>query len=299
MEVKYFRLIKTIAEEGNIANSSDRLFLTQSALSHQLKEMEHQLGFKVFHRTRNQWKLTEEGSALHKLAEDVLSTIEKGFNDIQEIRTGSKGVIKLSTECYSFYQGLSGFIQKMGLLYPEIEVDLILEATHQPISKLLSSAIDIAIVTSKPSSILLSSNEIFEDEIFVLMHREHPLVKVEYIDTGHFSDLHLIIHSFPMETVSVHEKFLKPNNITPAKISAIPLTEVSMEMVNANMGVMCVPKWAIKSFKISSDLVFKRIGKNGLKRTHYLVVRKADEGKKYINDFISNFKEDFSQTVSE
>ena len=40
MELKYFRLIKTIAEEGNIANSSDKLFLTQSALSHQLREID-------------------------------------------------------------------------------------------------------------------------------------------------------------------------------------------------------------------------------------------------------------------
>ncbi|MEM9833885.1 MAG: LysR family transcriptional regulator [Bacteroidota bacterium] len=45
MELKYFRLIKTIAEQGNIANSSEQLFLTQSALSHQLREMEDRLGW--------------------------------------------------------------------------------------------------------------------------------------------------------------------------------------------------------------------------------------------------------------
>ena len=48
MEFKYFKLIKTIEEEGSIANSSKKLFLTQSAISHQLKELEERLGFKVF-----------------------------------------------------------------------------------------------------------------------------------------------------------------------------------------------------------------------------------------------------------
>lgn len=294
MEIKYFRLIKTIAEEGNIANSSERLFLTQSALSHQLKDLEEQLGFKVFHRTRNRWELTEEGAELYRLGKDVLESIEKGFENIKQIRTGSVGSIKISTECYSFYQGLPRFIQKMGLLYPEINVDLILEATHQPISKLLSNEIDIAIVTSAPENSLLSSIEIFEDEIFAVMHRENPLNLAEFIDPDSFSEVHLIIHSFPLETVSVYEHFLKPNNITPIKISAVPLTEVAMEMVGANLGVMCMPKWALKSFKISEDLAFKRIGKNGLKRSHYLVIRQADATKKYINDFISNFEEDFS-----
>jgi len=64
-------------------------------------------------------------------------------------------------------------------------------------------------------------------------------------------------------------------------------------MVNANFGILCVPKWALKSFKISNDLVYKKIGKNGLKRTHFLVVRKSDEGKKYINDFILSFVGEF------
>lgn len=294
MEIKYFRLIKAIAEEGSIANSSEKLFLTQSALSHQLKELEEQLGFKVFHRTRNEWKLTDEGTELYKLGNTILDSIDKSFKNIQYIRTGSVGTIKVSTECYSFYQGLPNFIQKMGLLYPEINLDLILEATHQPISKILSNEIDIAIVTSKPGNDLLTSIEIFDDEIFAIMHKENELNKLAFIDVSDFSDVHLIIHTFPLETVSVYEQFLKPNKIIPSKISAIPLTEVALEMIGANFGVMCMPKWALKSFKLSDELVYKRIGKNGLKRSHFLVIRKSDITKKYIQDFISNFTDEFS-----
>ena len=96
MELKYFRLIKTITEEGSIANSTERLFLTQSALSHQLRELEERLGFKVFHRTRNKWKLTEEGSELYKLANKLFNSIDEGFTAIKHIKEGSKGSIKLS-----------------------------------------------------------------------------------------------------------------------------------------------------------------------------------------------------------
>ncbi|AWM14095.1 LysR family transcriptional regulator [Flavobacterium sediminis] len=295
MDIKYFRLIKTIKEEGSIANSADKLFLTQSALSHQLRELEERLGFKVFHRKRNKWQLTEEGTELYKMGNSILDSIEKGFQNIEQLRTGSVGSVKVSTECYSFYQGLSSFIQKMGILYPEIVVDLILEATHQPISKILSNEIDMAIVTQKPVNESLSNIEVYEDEIFAIVHDENPLSRVEFLEADDFSNVHLIIHSFPLETVSVYDRFLKPNRITPLKISAIPLTEVALEMVDANMGIMCMPKWALKSFKLSDNLAFKRIGRNGLKRTHYLVFRKADRDKKYINDFIANFEDDFSK----
>jgi LysR family transcriptional regulator for metE and metH len=294
MEIKYFRLIKTISEEGSIANSAEKLFLTQSALSHQLRDLEERLGFKVFLRTRNQWKLTDEGNELYKLGNFILDSIEKGFKNIEQLQKGSAGTIKVSTECYSFYQGLSSFIQKMGVLYPEINVDLILEATHQPIPKILSNEIDIAIVTSKPKDENLSSIEVYHDEIFAIMHKESSLKSVDFLEANHFSNVHLIIHSFPLETVSVYEQFLKPNHINPQKISAIPLTEVALEMVNANMGIICMPKWALKSFRLSEDLVFKKIGKNGLKRIHYLVFRKSDATKKYINDFILNFEDHFT-----
>ena len=81
----------------------------------------------------------------------------------------------------------------------------------------------------------------------------------------------------------------------PAKVIAIPLTEVALEMVGANMGMMCMPKWAMKPFKLSEDLVLKKLGRNGLKRTHYLVSRAEDQQKSYITDFIANFEEEFSE----
>lgn len=293
MEIKFLRLIKTIAEEGSIANSSEKLFLTQSALSHQLKDLEIQLGFKAFYRTRNKWELTEEGNVLYRTACTVIDSIEDGLSTIQQIRVGAAGKIKVSTECYSFYQGLPFFIQKLGVLYPEIEVDLVLEATHHPVLKVMANEIDIAIVTSKPSDKELVSIEIFEDEIFAVLHRENPLNDSEYLDVHDFLDLHLIIHSFPLKTVSVYEIFLNPNRVMPTKISAVPLTEVALEMVQANIGITCMPKWTLRSFKLSDELSFKKIGKHGLKRKHYLVVRKSDFGKKYINDFLLNFKEHF------
>ncbi|MEM6319503.1 MAG: LysR family transcriptional regulator [Bacteroidota bacterium] len=294
MEIKHFRLIKTIVEEGNIAKSSNKLFLTQSAISHQLKELEHQLGFPIFHRARQQWKLTEEGQELYNIGAKILADLERGFNKIDLLRLGASGNIKLGTECYSFYQGLPNLIQKMGLLYPNVHVDLVLEATHQPISKLLSNEIDIAIVTEKMEHPKLAYVEVRKDEILAVLHEENPLSQLDFLEPSHFAQVHLFIHSFPLESVSIHQHFLRPNQITPQKITAIPLTEVALEMVNANMGMVCLPQWALQPFNLPEQLVLKSIGLNGLKRTHYLAIRKADSGKKHIQEFVSSFIGQFS-----
>lgn len=293
MEIKYFRLIKTIAEEGNIVNSSEKLFLTQSALSHQLRVIEERLGFKIFHRSRNKWELTEEGKELYKLSTEILASIESSFNTIKQLKEVEKGTIKLSTECSTFYQGIPKFIQKMGLLYPEITIELT-DATHQSFTKLLSKDIDIAIVTSPSNSKELLSIKFYEDDVMALMSNEHRLATKDFIEASDFLDEHLIIQSFPLSTVSVHKHFLEPNNIDPIKISAGIHTEICLEMIEANMGIMCLPKWVLAPFKIPNNVIFKQIGANSLKREHYLVLRKADKDKKYMNDFITNFTEDFS-----
>jgi len=293
MEFKYFKLIKTIAEEGSISNSADRLFLTQSALSHQLRDLESRLGFRVFIRSRNKWKLTEEGAELYLLAKKVLKDIDEGLDRIQNVKAGSKGKIRISTECYSFYRGLPSFVQKTGLLYPEIELELVIEATHKPIEKILENELDLAIITSKKNDDRLAYIDLFEDEVFMLVHEENLLNMKKSISPDDFRSVHLIIHSFPLETVSIHQIYLKRHQIDPLKISAIPLTEVSLEMVKANMGVMCLPKWALKSFQIPKEISYKKIGDKGLKRTHSLVVRKSDLHKKYIKDFMLNVEEEF------
>ena len=64
-------------------------------------------------------------------------------------------------------------------------------------------------------------------------------------------------------------------------------------MAATNMGVFCIPKWALKPFKVQKELVAKQLGKQGLKRKHYLIIREADYQKKYIQDFIQNMEERF------
>lgn len=237
--------------------------------------------------------LTDEGTELYKLANKLFSSIDESFRTIKDIKEGARGTIKLSAECQSFFHSIPDFIQKMGLLYPEIDIDITLGATQQTISQVLSNEIDIAIVTSQPSSEELQSIRVFEDEIFAVIHQENQLSSLPYLDAGHFEHIHLLINSFPLEGVAVYERFLKPNKVNPKKISAIPFTEITLSMIDANMGVMCAPKWQLQPFKLSKDISFKRISKNGLKRNHYLVVKTSNRNKKYIHDFISNFEEYF------
>ncbi len=293
MDLKHFRLIKAITEEGSIANSSGKLYLTQSAISHQLRELEEDLGFKIFFRSRNNWTLTDEGRALYDLSVEVLSKVDSGLDAIKKIKKGEKGIVRIATECYSFYMGLPSFIQKMNILYPEIEADIVIDGDHRPIEHLLQKKIDLALVTKAPEHPSLGAVSLQQDEVFCWVHHDHDLADKAHIDAEDFKGLNLIIHSYPLSSVSVYENFLRPSGVEPAKIIAIPFPAIALEMVQINMGVFCVPKWTLSSLHIPESICSRKIGAKGLKRTHYLVFRKEDRNKKYIKDFVANMREEF------
>jgi SAM-dependent methyltransferase len=77
IEIRHFKLVDTVAKVGSLTKAAERLFLTQSALSHQLKELENHLGAQVFYRVNNQLHFTPVGKEFLETGKDILDQIEK------------------------------------------------------------------------------------------------------------------------------------------------------------------------------------------------------------------------------
>lgn len=294
MEIRHLKLIKTIAEEKSITKSLDKLFLTQSAVSHQLRDIEERIGVKIFYRTKNQWILTDEGKILYNTAIIVLAELNAAMEKVNDMRGGHAGTIRLSTACYTSYHWLPAFLTKMNFLYPKLEVKIVIEATHKPLEKLLQNELDIGITSDPGSDKSIKYIELFKDEVIAIVHKESQLAQKKFLTAADFATQTLIIHSYPLETVTVYQHFLKEQRIQPQQIIAIPLTEVALEMVKSGMGIMTLPAWALKPFISSPDLQLVKIGAKGLMRTHFAAIRHEDAAKKYITDFVDNLHEELT-----
>lgn len=85
IEIRHLRLVDTVAKVGSLTKAAERLFLTQSALSHQLKELENELGVQVFYRVNNQLHFTPAGKELLDAGKDILENLEKLRVRLQQI----------------------------------------------------------------------------------------------------------------------------------------------------------------------------------------------------------------------
>lgn len=291
MEIRHLRLIKAIVEEGSITKAIDKLHLTQSALSHQLKEAEYQLGTKIFLRQNKKLILTKAGEKLYATANEILNKLSDTEKEIKQLIFGEVGEIRISTECYSSYHWLPSVLKQFHLLYPNIELKIVMEATHYPLQKLQENILDIAIISDPIKDENIKYVELFQDEMMMVVSENHSWANKKYVVAEDFINEHLLIHSLPMETVTIHQFLLAPAKILPKKITPLPLTEASIEMVKADMGIMAMAKWAIQPYLKNNSIKAIKIGKNGLKRKHYIAYMSNKTYPDYFQHFI-----DFLQT---
>ncbi|SHH23156.1 LysR family transcriptional regulator [Flavobacterium johnsoniae] len=287
MEIRHLKLIKAIVEEGSITKAIDKLHLTQSALSHQLKEAEYQLGTPIFLRTNKKLVLTKAGEKIYELANEILNKLTETESQIKQMVFGEYGEIRISTECFSSYHWLPSVLKQFHLLYPNVELKIVTEATHIPLQKLLENTIDIAIVSDTIKDHHIKYTELFQDEVVVVISENHPWADKKYVVAEDFVNEHLIIHSLPMETVTIYQYFLAPAKVAPKKITPLPLTEASLEMVKADMGIMSMAKWALQPHIKNNPIKAVKVGKNGLKRKHFIATRANETYPDYFQHFIN------------
>lgn len=286
MEIRHLKLIKAIVEEGSITKAISRLHLTQSALSYQLKEVESQIGTKVFLRINKKLILTKAGEEIYNLAKEILEKLQSSEEKIKQLVFGEVGEIRISTECYTSYHWLPSIMKQFQHLYPNIDLKIVMEATHYPLQKLLTGELDIAITSDPIKDQNIIYYELFQDEMIALIPENHPWVNKKFVKASDFADQNLIIHSLPLETVSIHQFVLAPAKVVPQKIIVLPLTEASIEMVKAGMGIMVIAKWAVKQYLQNSTLSTIQIGKNGFKRKQFIAILRERANINYFNHFI-------------
>ncbi len=101
LEIRHLRLVQAIAEEGTMTRAAERLHLTQSALSHQLRDAEERLGAQLFLRMKRKMIPTPPGEWLLESARKLLAELQRTEDAIRRAGAGEDGVLRLSTECYT------------------------------------------------------------------------------------------------------------------------------------------------------------------------------------------------------
>lgn len=176
MEIRVLRYFLEAAREGNMTRAADRLFISQPTMSKQLKELEKELGAKLFVRSNYSIRLTEAGMLLRERAEDILALVDRTLADFQSLEDSFRGEIYVGapeSESMLFFAEAVRDLQKE---HPGIRCNIYSGNMEDVCEKLDKGILDLAIILSyadltKYSHLVIPSG----DRWGILMRKDDPL----------------------------------------------------------------------------------------------------------------------------
>jgi len=285
LETRHLQLIAAVADEKSVTKAGGRLHLTQSALSHQLRDLEERLGTPLFHRVNKSMLLSQAGERLLLSARRALDELRRAEDDIAQIARGDHGSLTISTECYTCYHWLPATIKDFNRHFPKVELKILLEATHRPISALLEGKLDFAIVSKVVPDKRLVYRPLFQDEVVVIMAPGHPLASRDFIAPKDFVDQTLFSY-VPTAESTLYNRVLAPAGVKPGRFSQVQLTEATIEMVKAGLGISALARWAVADHLKSGKLVSRPLTRKGFHRQWHAATLKTEVTPAYVTKFI-------------
>ncbi|WP_437509272.1 LysR family transcriptional regulator [Sorangium sp. So ce1099] len=274
LEVRHLRLVRAIAEEGGPTRAAARLHLTQSAVSHQLAELEGRLGVVLFTRVRRQLKLTPAGARLLEAARAMLVDLARVERDLQYAGSRRNEVFRVTVECFTTYHWLPPVLSALAPDHPHVDVRIVLEARREPVAALLRGEIELAIVSSPVRDRALVVEPLFDDEWTVIVAPSHPLAARPYVTAIELGQEKLLTHDAPRSDVERLRELIASERAPMPLAARVPLTDALVDLVKAGLGVGLVSRWAVAPAIARGEVVARRLTREGLPERWAAVYRR-------------------------
>lgn len=298
INLKHLRTLTALKETGSVSEAAERLCLTQSALSHQLKELEERLEFNLFIRKSKPLRFTLAGQRLLDLADDVLPLMRNAERDLIRLAGGESGRLHAAIECHSCFQWLMPALDLFRDNWPDVELDLSASFNFAPLPALTRGDLDL-VITSDPEEISgVSFIPLFKYELLVAVSKHHPFASAHHLTPDTFQGETLITYPVDRQRLDVFTQFLDPANVEPAEIRTSELTQMMLQWVASSRGVCALPNWALTEYLEKDFVVGKRLGKQGVWGTLYAALRTEQLELPFIQDFLRTAKETCFKTLS-
>ncbi len=290
IEIRHLRTLQTLSEQGTLARVAERLHVTQSALSHQIRELEDRLGLELLVREGRRLRFTPAGERLLRLAEKVLPEMRRAEAELRGIREGRGGRLHMALECHSCFDWLLPTLEAYRPDWPDVELDVSLAFHFEPLPALERGELDL-VITSDPRPLPgIAYIPLFRFQGVLITAPDHPLARHTWISPDELAGETLITYPVEPERLDVYRHFLDPAGIRPERRTT-ELTEMIIQLVAAGRGVAALPHWAVQAAEQRGVIVTRPLGRHGIWRTLRLALREAEADRPYVQAFVETARQ--------
>ncbi|MCY4213824.1 MAG: LysR family transcriptional regulator [Gammaproteobacteria bacterium] len=287
IELRHLRTLAALRDAGSLVEAAERVHLTQSALSHQIKELEGRVGCVLFMRKTRPVRFTSAGLRLLELADEALPLVGRAEADLARLAGGESGRILIAIECHSCIEWLLPAIDAYREAWPQVEIDVSSGFHFAPLPALGRGDLDLVVTSDPVPDLGLRYLPLFSYEAMLAVAKDHPLAGRAWIDPQDLAYETLIAYPVDRDRLDVFTSFLDPAGVAPEAVRQTELTAMIAQLVASGRGVACLPNWALHDYLERNLLVSTSLGEEGIWPTLHAAVREDQADAPFMKAFIA------------
>ncbi|MGE5522544.1 MAG: LysR family transcriptional regulator [Rhodospirillaceae bacterium] len=286
LERIHLAVVQEVGRRGSLTAAAEHLFLTQSALSHTMKKLEHQIGVAIWRREGRKLHPTQAGEYLLAVANRLLPQLAYAEERLTQYAKGERGNLRIGMECHPCYQWLLKVVSPFLEAWPDVDVDVKQKFQFGGIGALFGHEIDILVTPDPLRRRGLRFVPVFDYEQVLVVGPKHAFRKLKHVMPEQLADEILITYPVEIDRLDVYNQFLTPAGVTPRRHKEIETTDIMLQMVAGGRGVAALPRWLVEEYSDKLPVHPVRLGRKGIAKQIFLGMREADAQVDYLKAFI-------------
>ena len=286
IELRHLKTIRAIHQAGGLGRAAEILNITQSALSHQVKGIEEQVGMELLVRRSKPLRLSAAGQRMLRAAERILPEVAALEEEFRSLVAGRSGRLHIAIECHACFEWLFPVLEEFRKAWPDVDVDIRPGLAFDALPALWKEEVDL-VISSDPEAIEgVVFQPLFDYEPVFVAAARHPLVDRPFVVAEDFRDEVLITYPVERTKLDVFSQLLMPARVEPRAVRQVELTAVILLLVASDRGVAVLPDWVVREVRYNSDYVTRPLTEHGLTRRLHAAIRASDLAKPYMAQFL-------------
>lgn len=282
MELIHFRILLALKRAGTLNAAAESLHLTQSALSHQMKNLEQRLGIVLWRKQGRTLVLTQAGHYLSEVAASVIATVDSAGRHLALLAAGKTGKLTIGIDCHACYEWFRTILQPYLLAWPDLEIEVTSRYRFNSFEAIRHYKLD-AVLTSDPVfDGALHYQPLFDFELVLIVAAQHRLAGREFIEPFDLREETVLTYPVERERLDMFRKILQPAGIEPQAHITVEETDIMLQLAASRRGVCLLPEWLLADKAKHPDVVSLRFKSLPLAKTMFLATRPEDAQLEYI-----------------
>ena len=275
MDMKQIKIFCDLAETTSFSKAAAMNFISQSAVSQQVKALESQLRLQLVDRTCRPLALTHAGRICFEGCKKIYQQYEELRNRLATFAHEITGSVTIAGIASIVLYLLQPYVRRFLQRYPNVRLRIEPMRANQAVEHVLEDRADIAMIAAPKEDRRLGVIDFCKERLVLAMHPSHPLAEKKKVPLQALQDQPMILFERDQATRKLIEAILRRNNVTVKPVMEQDNIETMKRGIEANIGLSILPEPALGQELASKTIVTRPFADRDLYRPVGIVYRKG------------------------